>query len=199
MRRAIVAGALLAFASGTALAQDDNERGFYAGAGIGQFNFEDDVDGLGDFDDEVEDFSIDDDDNSWKVFAGYRFLPWLSAELNYVDFGRTQDEFETGGSSGDYTAELSGIQPALVATLPLGPVELSARVGYLFYDIDLELDIDDLSDPESESSSDEALSYGVGVGVTLFQHLAAKIEYEEFDVDGVQDASAYWLSAAWRF
>ncbi|MET0656707.1 MAG: porin family protein [Steroidobacteraceae bacterium] len=202
-RHAIVAGTLLAIASGAAVAQD-NDRGFYAGAGIGRFDLKTEVDNFDQLGNELEDFDFDDDDNAWKVFVGYRFMPYLSAEVDYIDFGRTQDRLEGNGSSGDYSAELSGIAPYIVATLPLGPIELSARLGYLFYDVDLATDLDvNQLDFDSKSSAEDWI-YGVGIGATFFEHLAAKIEYEEADVSkfrgaSVDDASAYWLTAAWRF
>lgn len=199
MKRAIVAATLLALGSGAAMAQD-NPSGFYIGGGIGQFNFESTIDGFPDFTDEVSDFNFDDDDNAWKVFAGYRFLPWLAAELNYVDFGRTEDTFESATEGGDVFVELSGIQPALVASIPVGPVELFARVGYLFYDIDLRFDPSAPgSDDANAADSEEAFSYGGGIGVTVFERVPLKIEYEEFDLDGGEEASAYWFTAAWRF
>ena len=203
MRRAMVAGALLVLASGAALAED-NDRGLYAGAGIGRFDLKTNIHNFDEFGDALDDFDFDDDDNAWKVFVGYRFMPYLSAEVDYIDFGREQDRLEGTGSGGDYSVELSGIAPYIVATLPLGPVELSARLGYLFYDVDLATDLDINQLDFDSKSSDEDWIYGVGIGATLFQHLAAKIEYEEADVShvrgaSVDHASAYWLTAAWRF
>ena len=80
--------------------------------------------------------SIDDDDNAWKMFAGWRLNPYFAFELNYVDFGDPSDRLEASGSSGDYSLELSGFQPAIYGTFPLGPVELFGKVGYYFYDVD---------------------------------------------------------------
>jgi hypothetical protein len=198
MKRVIVAGALLALSSTGALAED-NDRGFYAGAGIGTFDFSQDVDGLDEVDDALDDFDFDDDDNAWKIFAGYRFMKYLSVELDYVDFGRVRDSFEADGSSGDYSLEFSGLAPYVVGTLPLGPVELSAKVGYLFYDVDVSIDLDanDLDADSSDSAED--FVYGVGLGATLFERVALKVEYEEIDTPGSSDASAFWLSGAWRF
>ncbi|MET0983966.1 MAG: porin family protein [Steroidobacteraceae bacterium] len=198
MKRAIVAGALLALGSGAAFAED-NDRGFYAGAGIGTFDFSQDVDGLNEVDDALDDFDFDDDDNAWKVFAGYRFMKYLSVELDYVDFGRVKDRFEANGSSGDYSLELSGLAPYVIGTLPVGPVELSAKVGYLFYDVDTSVDLDANDLDADSSSSEEDLVYGVGIGATLFERLALKFEYEEIDTSGSADASAFWLSGGWRF
>src|SRR5688572_22896031 len=136
INRLIAAGALLAVSTGAALGQGyyspDNERGWYAGGGIGQFNVE--VDGLDGLDETINDF--DSDDMSWKLFAGYRLNRFLSFEGAYVNFGEPSDDFSTGGSSGDYSLELSGFAPYVVGTLPLGETfEAFAKVGYYFYDL----------------------------------------------------------------
>ncbi len=200
MKRAIVASTLLAAGSlggSVALAQDVNDTGFYVGGGIGRFDFQDDIDDLDQIDDELEGFGIDDDDNAWKIFAGYRFMPWLAVELDYIDFGRVQDEFTANGSDGDYTLEFSGIAPYVVGILPIGPVELTGKVGYLFYDVDVSVDLDD-PDLDGESSEEDWI-WGAGIGATVFQRLALKVEYEEVNVPNDADASAYWLTGAWRF
>lgn len=201
MKRVIVAGALLtmgSFATSVALAQEgDNVSGFYLGAGIGRFDFNDDVDDLDQIDDDLEGFGLDDDDNAWKIFAGYRLNQYLSLELDYIDFGRVRDDFEANGSDGEYSVDFSGIAPYVVGTLPVGPVELSAKAGYLFYDVKVDVDFDD-GDLDSKSNEEDWI-WGLGVGATLFQHLALKVEYEEVNVPHGADASAYWLTGAWRF
>lgn len=73
----------LALTAGTAIAEED--RGFYLGAGVGQFNLEiDDFEGL------TTD-TFDADDTSLKIFGGWRFNPYIAAELAYIDFGAPDD------------------------------------------------------------------------------------------------------------
>jgi len=199
MKRAIVAATLLALSGGTALAQSpDNDEGLYIGAAFGQFNVN--VDDIGDTDDALK--RIDDDDNAWKIFAGWRLNPYVSFELNYVDFGENSGSTgsSSSGSSGDYALDLAGFQPAIYGTFPLGPVELFGKVGYYFYDVDLRFDFDSLSSENFRSdTSEEAWSYGFGAGVTLFERLHARLEYEKIDSDIIDDLDAIWLSGSWRF
>ena len=197
MNRVIATATVLALAGGWSAAQaDDNDRGFYAGVGVGQFNVKiDDIDQL---DNAIE--KLDDSDTSWKAFVGYRFNPYIALEAAYIDFGSPTSSFNTSGSSGDYKAELSGFAPYLVGTLPIGPVELFAKVGYYYYDVKLNVDVDQLGGNVFHSSkSDEDFLYGGGVGVTFFDHLHARLEYERIDSNAVDDADALWLSGAWRF
>jgi opacity protein-like surface antigen len=195
MNRALVAATLIALGSGSAYAQSpENDEGLYLGLGYGQFNVK--VDDIDDTDEAIA--RIDDDDNAWKVFAGWRLNPYFAFELNYVDFGEPSDRLE--GSSGDYRLELNGFQPAVYGTIPLGPVELFGKVSYYFLDVKVDVDLDDLGDDVFQSdASEEAWSYGFGLGVTLFDRLHAKLEYEKIDIDLIDDFDAIWASGAWRF
>lgn len=200
MRNAFVAIALLTLGTalgGTAMAQE-NDTGFYVGAGIGRFDFKGDVDDFEDFDDELQGFGLDDDDNAWKIFAGYRLMKYLALEVDYIDFGRAQDRADISDTGDDkFHVDLSGVAPYVVGILPLGPVELTGKVGYLFYDVDINADFDN-PDIDGKSSREDWI-WGAGIGATLFQHLALKVEYEEVNVPHGADASAYWLTGAWRF
>jgi OOP family OmpA-OmpF porin len=198
MKRAILASAmLLALGSGTAYAQSpENDEGLYIGGGVGQFNIE--IDGVDGIDEAVG--RLDDNDTAWQAFIGWRLNPYIALQAAYVDYGGPEDDISTGGSSGNYTAELAGFAPSVIGSLPLGPVELSAKLGYYFYDLDITLDIDDPTDPDADSSdSGEDVFYGVGLGMTFLERLHAKLEYEKIDLEGVDDSNAFWLSGQWRF
>jgi outer membrane immunogenic protein len=174
------------FAIGVTPAFADNERGLYLGAGVGLFNIE--LDDVSDVTAAVEGF--DADDTVYKVFAGWRFAPFIAVELDYLDLGAPEDQIQQI----NVEAEISGVAPYLIGTLPLGPLELFAKVGYYFYDI--EINAENLG---SLDDSNEDLVYGAGLGITLFEHLHARLEYEIIDVSEVDDANAAWLSGAWRF
>ena len=135
-----VAAALLAL-GGPALAQEDGDRagdnlqGFYLGGGIGDFSAAiDDIENLGDVDDVGIDFS--DGDNAMKVFAGYAFNRFFAVQADFVDFGESSG-VDTPSRTG--TSDVQGLAPSVVGTLPIGPIELFARVGYIFYEVDLNL------------------------------------------------------------
>ena len=197
MKRTLVALTLVALGTGSALAQSpENDEGVYVGGGVGKFDLE--IDGIDGIDEAVE--RLDDDDTAWQAFVGWRLNPYISLQIAYIDFGGPEDDFSTSGSSGNYRAQISGFAPAVIGTLPLGPVELSAKLGYYFYDLDIEANIDDPTDPDFDSTdSGEDLMYGVGVGITIFERLHAKLEYEKIDLEAAEDSNAFWLTGAWRF
>lgn len=197
MKSGIAAAVLFALGTSGAYAQSpDNDEGLYLGAGWGAYDVQ--IDDIDDTDEAIQ--RIDDDDNAWRAFVGWRLNPYVSFEIAYVDFGEAGDQLESSGSSGDYQLEISGVQPAVYGTFPLGPVELFAKLGYYFYDVDLSIDLDDLTDDVFTSdTSEESWSYGGGVGITFFDRLHAKLEYEKIDSDVIDDLDSIWVTAAWRF
>jgi opacity protein-like surface antigen len=185
--------------SHSAAAQEPDPSGFYIGAGLGQFDVKiDDLEGVENVLEE-----LDADDSAWKFMLGWRFNPFLSLEADYIDLGAPNGDFDATGSSGQYEVDLAGVAAYVIGTIPIGIFEISGKVGYYFHDADLHVDFDNIGpnngDVFDSSSSSEALTYGVGAGVTLFQKLNAKVEYEFFDIDDVDDAYALWLTGAWRF
>jgi hypothetical protein len=184
--KTLIALLLVLFASTTSFA--DNEKGLYLGAGVGQFNVE--VDDVTDVVNAVDD--LDSDDTSFKIFGGWRFSNYISAELAYIDFGGPDDEV----SGNSLEAEIDGFAPYIIGTLPLGPIEIFAKAGYLFYDLNVKVNGDNVA---SKSGSDEDFVYGAGLGITLFERLNARLEYEIIDVSELDTSDAIWLTGAWRF
>jgi opacity protein-like surface antigen len=184
MKRSAVLGVMLALSGTPALAAEDS--GLYVGAGVGRFNVQ--IDDPDDVADTVG--SFDSDDTTFKAFAGWRFNPYLGVELAYLDLGNPEDTIDDTRVS----ADVNGFAPYLVGTLPVGPVELFAKAGYLFYDV--KIDVEDL---DVTDDSNEDFVYGGGIGVTLFERLNARLEYEVIELEEVDDANALWVTAAWRF
>ncbi|MBN1239487.1 MAG: porin family protein [Gammaproteobacteria bacterium] len=177
----LVAGVIFAVAAAEARA-DENE-GLYLGAGLGDFSTE--IDSVEDVD-----IDFDEDSDATRFFAGWRFNPFLALQLDYLDFGDSRANF----AGLEVRADSTGIAPSIVGTLPLGPVELFARGGMLFYDVEIDADGASFID-----ESGEDLVYSAGVGLTVLERLALRAEYEIIEIDEFDDAEAVWLTAAWRF
>ena len=197
MKNATVATVLLALMAGPVLAQSDDERsgrgnteGFYLGGGVGDFSAAvDEIDELDDVDDVGIDFS--DGDNAMKIFGGYAFNRFFAVQLDWVDFGESSGSV-TPSRTG--TSDVQGLAPSVVGTLPIGPIELFARVGYIFYDVDL-----NLSGGRLIEESGEDLVYAAGIGIDVLDRLNLRLEYEEIDIAELDEADALWLNVAWKF
>jgi hypothetical protein len=169
--------------------------GPYVGAGWGQFDLH--LHSLDDVGTAVTDITHSSDD-AWKAFVGFRFAPFIGVEAAYVDFGHPNDSFATSGSHGVYHVSMTGFSPAVLATLPLGPVEVFGKAGYYFYDLDTRVDFSSGPFLESRHSRSDFL-YGGGLGVTLIHHLNLRAEYERVDLANASGSDAFWLSPSWRF
>ncbi len=183
------AGAAMLITASPAFAQDDdaNTDGFYIGAGIGEFSTQ--IDEISDVDDVDLDFDTDED--ATKIYAGWRFNRFFAVQLDQYDFG----DSSLAVNSLPLTAETEGTAASLVGTLPLGPIELFARAGVMWYDVTVDFDNDEVID---ESGNDTV--YSAGLAFTLIKRLNIKLEYEEIHLDDAfDDANAVWISANWRF
>jgi len=177
-------------------AQDDNPSGPYVGVGWGNFNLN--VRNLDDAGTATGDI-LHSRNSAWKAFVGYRFIPYVALEAAYVDLGHSNDRFNGSGSNGNYRFSISGFSPAVVGTLPLGPVELFAKVGEYYYNSKLRVDLDNPGPDIDSSHTRNDLLYGGGVGVTFLDHIHVRAEYETIDIKNAKNSDAFWLSAAYRF
>jgi opacity protein-like surface antigen len=185
---AVLAAAALATATGAGA--QENESGFYAGAGVGTFDVE--IDDVDDVTTEIERY--DSDDTAWKAFGGWRMNPYLAFELAYVNLGSPDDEIAPDTT---LTVETDGFAPYVVGTLPIGWFEVFAKAGYYWYEVEARLASPLGSARESETN--ETFTWSAGLGVNVLERISVRLEYEQFDFDEADDASALWLTGAWRF
>jgi opacity protein-like surface antigen len=187
---AVLAAAALAAATG-AQAQE-NEMGFYAGAGVGSFNL--DIDSPDDVQDAVSRYSSD--DTAWKAFVGYRINPYLALEGAYVNLGSPDD---TIAPDTRLTVETDGFAPYLVGTLPIGDTfEAFAKAGYYWYDVTRRVTMPGTV-LARDSNSDSTFVWSAGLGANLFEHVNLRLEYEQFDFNDADSSNALWLTAGYRF
>ena len=175
MRKQILTGlvATLALTTLPAVAADN---GIYLGASVGQSGLQ------------VDDFNYDASATGYKLIAGWRFIDWLAVEANYLDFGSGDDtvlgeKIET---------EADGISLSAVGFLPVGPVDLFARVGAVDWSADI-------SSPGFGSDSDDGtdLTYGIGAQFRVWS-LSIRAEYEMFDVSDA-DLDMISVGVIWTF
>jgi OOP family OmpA-OmpF porin len=193
LKLAAALATLTVVATAPALAQQQDEvSGWYFGGGVGQFNAQ--IDDVDDVDATVDEW--DEDDTAYKFFGGYRVNPFLAFELDYINLGEPSGAAIPGFN---VDASVDGFAPYVVGTIPLGPYfEVYGRLGYYFYDASVVYDraVGGRLEVDEES---EDLVWGGGIGTNIGEKLNVRFEYERFDLQGVDDADALWLTAAWRF
>jgi len=170
----------------------DETTGWYLGGGFGQFNAQ--IDDIDEVDDTVDGW--DESDDTYKLFAGYRVNPFLSFELDYINLGEPSGAVVPGFN---VDSAVDGFAPYVIGTIPIGKwFEVYGRLGYYFYDATVGVE-DELGGRVEFDEEAEDLVYGAGVGLNLAERLNIRFEYEKFDLEGLDDSDALWLTAAWRF
>ena len=160
MRKLTIAVALLLFLTPSAWA------GAYVGASLGQSDSTV-VGGAS---------SASGDDSSWKIMGGYTFMKFVAVEGSYRNLGGINDTIGTTS----FDTKLSSLDVFGVGILPLGKVDVFAKLG--FSRIDLSATIDDplFPVPITLSTNENELAYGIGVSMG-FGKAAVRLEYETFD------------------
>jgi hypothetical protein len=206
-----ISGSLLGLIGITALgastaALADNPLGLYIGAGVGESQIGNNYDyynpyGYGG--------GYHDHDAAWKVIAGMKPIPFVGAELEYIDFGNA------GGNNGYYNGNYDyGMSAHPKATVLYG-------LGYLpiplpFLDVYGKLGVAHLQTNNSfytgvactgavgcvavQSRFDEQdnkFAYGAGVQAK-FQDFAFRGEYERIS-STYGDPNAFMVSVTWTF
>jgi len=160
MKKFAIAAAVLLFLSPAAWA------GAYVGASIGQSDAT--VSGGG--------ASLDGNEASWKLMGGYTFMKFIGVEGSYRDLGGISDT--VGTTSFDTSA--SSLDVFGVGFLPLGKVDLFAKLGFSRVEMDATISDPLFPIPLAVSVSDNEMAYGVGANIG-FGKIAVRIEYEAFD------------------
>lgn len=172
MRKSIVllCIALLAFVS-TAEARPINiYLGLSAGEGV---DLDDD-----DLDLDFDAFDLDNDDLSFKLFAGVSLGRTLGVEVALHNFGSL--DCCDGVSDASLSADVDGISAALVAGFPVWRLRLFAKVGLLSWDVDGTLD-SIAGDAPFKLDGEDPMA-GVGADLKLTDHLSVRAELEVFKV-----------------
>ena len=161
------------------------DNGFYLGAGVTQAK----LDNVGDnFDSgDLDDFKID--NTAWKIIAGFRPIDMFAVELNYDDLG---DEGRTVGGV-RFNADAKAFAAYAVGFLPIPVVDLYAKAGLARWETSgSATGLFDFDDHGTE------FAYGAGVQVH-WGSLAARLEYEQFDVENTDGVELLTLGATWTF
>ena len=169
-------------ASGTALAQDNKDKGVYVGGSAGQSRAFFDASppilrGLP--------ATFDNSYGVWKAFGGYQFSPSLSAEVTYVRLGDYTINVATPTGPQFTQARITGWGGALVGTMPLGKnFSLLGRIGET-YTRQTRGSCNICAGPVTESSSNVfSLTFGAGIKYDFNPNLSARAEVERFQKVG---------------
>ena len=183
MRRFLLVTSL-AIVTGTGAAQAA-ESGFYVGAGIVKAKV-DNIFGSS--------ASLNIDNTAWKAIAGFKFpLIPLGVEANYVDLGSESRNFGVTTAHADakaFDAFAVGYLP-----LPLPVVDFYGKAGIARWQFN-----GHTTGPILFSADDSGTEFAWGLGGQVhFSSLAARLEYERFDIKNTDGAKLWSLGVTWTF
>lgn len=185
--RTVAATLVLAFAATVATA----EIGPYVGLSVGQAQVDTSIGDIG-----SSDFSIDGDDLAFKLFVGLELLGPLAIEASYRDFGSVTD----GNGVISATSQSDGVDVFLVGRLPLGPVSLFAKGGFIAWDSRIQTSSSGNFGPPDIRLEDDGtnLAWGVGVAAEVWK-VSVRGEVERFELDLPGDITMMSVGVAFEF
>lgn len=196
MFKKILCAALLFATAGMAQAGGE---GFYVGAGVGQARFDDGLpEQIRSAYTNYPDYSFvsgrmtDDTDESWKIFGGYRFLPWLGMEFAWVDLGEVGSNYVLHSQVPATNADanifghygISGPSASLFGELDFNDrISGILRVGLFNAQLDYEetgTGADGLPHRFSNDSDNTKLTYGLGLNVRVNDNWDVRLDWDRY-------------------
>jgi OOP family OmpA-OmpF porin len=188
---ATVATAVLA--ASPAFAADDT--GLYMGAGVGNFATNSDLIADG------RDF--DGSDFGWKIFGGYQFMKWLAAEVEYIDGGEPDDNYDSASEQLKLAIGFTGFTGSAVGIWPIGEsFNVFGKLGFIYWDADGSIkgrSDGDIFAKESVNGDGTDFAWGVGGTWNFSDTWGVRAEYQGFELDGFDSVDFASASIIWRF
>ena len=184
MRKAIALPSVLLFGTLALSAfpsfADTTDNGLYIGGGIGAYTLD------------IDDTDFDDGATVAKIFAGYRLHRNLAVEVDYQKLFESDDDLLGVNAEVEVDAWTVALRP----TLPLTDyIDLFAKVGYTWYDVETKASLLGVSAFEDESDSD--FSWGGGVDFN-FGNLSLRGELSRIEVNDA-DLNLITAGVVFRF
>jgi hypothetical protein len=187
-KRVLAAALVLALASAVSA---HGEIGPYVGisAGVAQVDLKPgDVGGVA--------FRLDDSESAYRLFFGLDLVGPLAVEVGYRDLGTVtdQDGFVT------VTSQSDGFDAFAIGSLPLGPVALFAKGGFISWDTALQTRSEGILGGPDIRLDDSGTDFAWGLGVRLeLGNFALRGEYEQLELDLPDKVAVVSVGVAYEF
>lgn len=159
----------------------------YIGAGVSQARIQN-IFGSG------RDFDLN--NTAWKAFVGIRPLPFLGAEVNYMDLGSKSSRFGFGGFSDRTHVDAHAFSAFAVGfvPLPLLFIDVFGKAGAARWNLN------GRTSSSLFAIDDHGTDFAWGAGTQAhFGALGLRLEYEQFNVRNTDGVKAVSLDVSWHF
>lgn len=173
----ILFGTLLFLVASVCSAQSIGD-GFYVGGGAGHTDQKDACDDIVG--------SCDETDTGWKLFIGYQFNPYISAEGGYVDLGESDASVTVLGIPISAEAEVDGFFLSGLLAWPINDTfSVFGKLGVIAWDVDVDASGGGVSVSDDESGTDAL--FGVGAQYDFTNNFGIRAEWERYNNIGDSD------------
>lgn len=144
-------------------------EGAYFGANIGSAEIKSSVDG----------FASSNRDTGGKIYGGAQLTAPFGVELGYVNFGRSDKNFNDGVTAASVTVKPSAVYLAATATAPINDqFSVFGKLGITENRAKINATLNGVSNSGTRNRTDAMI--GVGAAYAITTQVSAVVEYENF-------------------
>lgn len=160
-------------------------EGFYLGADLGRSNASVDVQGT----------SFDNHDTAWGVHGGYKFSPYLAAEIGYRDFGKFDETFS---NIANVSVKAHAVEASVIGSYPFTEsFNVYGRLGVA--SVKATADFNVLGSNESLEKTETKAVFGIGAQYAINKNFSLRTEYTQYsEIEDVK-LSSFTIGANYSF
>ncbi|MBY0446162.1 MAG: porin [Burkholderiales bacterium] len=164
MKKNILASLVLS----TLIASPVFAEGFYIGADVGSSKMSADVNNN----------SLDKNNTAWGINGGYKFSPYLAAELGYRDFGKTEENYYGVVNA---SVKANAVQASVLASYPFNDAfSVFGRLGVASIKLTAEVNADVVAYSESREETETKALFGIGAQYAFNKNFSLRAEYNQY-------------------
>lgn len=161
-------------------------EGFYLGADLGRSNASVDV----------QNTSFDNHDTAWGVHGGYKFSPFLAAEIGYRDFGKFD---ETYANTANVSLKAHAVEASVIGSYPFNEsFNVYGRLGVASVKATADLNARGRNYFHDEQTETKAV-FGIGAQYAINKNFSLRTEYTQYsEIEDVK-LSSFTIGANYSF
>lgn len=112
-----------------------------------------------------------DEETGWRLYGGYKFVPFVAAEVGYTYLG----DFNSNRSNG--SVEIDGMETSIIGMLPLmDNFALLGKIGAYWWDSTIDGTLLSLNEDD-----DVDLTYGIGAEFRVYNQMGIRASWDRYN------------------